>query len=279
MFFNREASMQIGQQRYNMSDGFYMDFEVPFYDSEELPVATFKVNNLSEETRKSIEKGQIFILNAGYEDDVGTIFSGTISAAKCSKNGTEWITEITAATALNEWLGSEVNKTYEAGIDAESIVRDLLTLFGLEIGRFSLANNRVYPRGKVCTGKLKDVLKNIVIKECDSKMVIQNNQISINDTMGQIYSGVLLNPETGLLMDNDDNNETIIATDEIESKEKKEEKGKTIKKKCLLNHKIRPGELIQIQSKKTNGVFKVESGKHRGTSDGEWITELELRAI
>jgi hypothetical protein len=279
MFFNREASIQIGQQRYNMSDGFYMDFEVPFYDSEELAIATFKVNNLSEETRKSIEKGQIFILNAGYEDDVGTIFYGTISAAKCSKNGTEWITEITAATALNEWLGSEVNKTYEAGTDAESIIRDLLTLFGLEIGRFVLTHNRIYQRGKVCTGKLKDVLKNIVIKECDSKMVIQNNQISINDTMGQIYSGVLLNPETGLLMDNDDNNETIIATDEIESKEKKEEKGKTIKKKCLLNHKIRPGELIQIQSKKTNGVFKVESGKHRGTSDGEWITELELRAI
>ena len=35
MFFIREAIMQIGQQRYNMSDGFYMVFEVPFYNSEE----------------------------------------------------------------------------------------------------------------------------------------------------------------------------------------------------------------------------------------------------
>lgn len=279
MFFNREAIMQIGQQRYNMSDGFYMDFEVPFYNSEELPVATFKVNNLSEETRKNIEKGQLFILNAGYENDVGMIFSGTISSAKCSKNGTEWITEITAATALNEWLGAEVNKTYEAGTDAENIIRDLLTLFGLEIGNFNLTDNHVYTRGRVCTGKLKDILKHIVIKECASKMLVQNNQIIISNTADQIYSGVLLSPETGLLMNDDDNNETIIATDETESKEQKEEKGKTVKKKCLLNYKIRPGELLQIQSKKTNGVFKVESGKHRGTTDGEWITEIDLKAV
>ena len=279
MFFIREAIMQIGQQRYNMSDGFYMDFEVPFYNSEELPVATFKVNNLSQETRNHIEKGQLFILNAGYENDVGMIFFGTISSAKCSKNGAEWITEIIAATALNEWLGAEVNKTYEAGTDAENIVRDLLTLFGLEIGRFNLANNCVYSRGKVCTGKLKDVLKNIVVKECESKMLIQNNQIIISNTAGQIYSGILLSPETGLLMDNEDNNETIIAADEKETKVEKDEKGKTIKKKCLLNHNIRPGELIQIQSRKTNGVFKVESGTHRGTTDGEWITKIELSVV
>ena len=54
MFFIREAIMQIGQQRYNMSDGFYMDFEVPFYNSEELPVATFKVNKKSYSKRAVI---------------------------------------------------------------------------------------------------------------------------------------------------------------------------------------------------------------------------------
>lgn len=279
MFFGREAVIQIGERRYNMSDGFYMDFEVPFFDSEELPIAKFKVNNLSQDTRRSIEKGQLFILNAGYEDDIGTIFTGTISSAKCSKSGTEWITEITAATALKEWLGSEVNKTYKAGIDAESILRDLLTLFGLEIGEFKLAVNHTYPRGRMCTGKLKDVLKKIIIKECSSKMLIRNNRISISDGMEQMYSGIFLSQETGLLMDDDDNNETIIETDETESEEKKEEKGKTIKKKCLLNYKIEPGKLVQIQSNKTNGIFKVVSGIHKGVTDGNWITEIELSSI
>ena len=65
-FFLRSAMLQ-----YSMDDGFYFEFEVPFYDSDQLVTASFTVNNLSESSRLGIQKNQVVILNAGYEDDVG----------------------------------------------------------------------------------------------------------------------------------------------------------------------------------------------------------------
>ena len=40
-FFLRSASLQIGPLKYSMDDGFYFDFDVPFYDSEQLTTASF----------------------------------------------------------------------------------------------------------------------------------------------------------------------------------------------------------------------------------------------
>ncbi len=46
-FFLRSATLQIGPLKYNMNDGFYFDFEVPFYDSDQLITASFTVYNLN----------------------------------------------------------------------------------------------------------------------------------------------------------------------------------------------------------------------------------------
>ena len=74
-FWKRAATLQIGSNRYDMANLFFT-FEVPFEDSEELGSATIKAYNLSPATRSGIKKGQVVILNAGYEGDVGTIFTG-----------------------------------------------------------------------------------------------------------------------------------------------------------------------------------------------------------
>ena len=50
-FFLRSATLQIGPLKYNMNDGFYFDFEVPFYDSDQLITASFTVYNLNPTSR------------------------------------------------------------------------------------------------------------------------------------------------------------------------------------------------------------------------------------
>ena len=161
-FFLRSATLQIGPLKYNMNDGFYFDFEVPFYDSDQLITASFTVYNLNPTSRQGIVKNQVVILNAGYEDDEGVLFVGQVASCSHKQNGVEWQTKITATAALDQWLNKKVNKTYAEGTTAEAIVRDLLNMFALEIGVFQLAENVVYPRGRVCSGKLKDVLQEIV---------------------------------------------------------------------------------------------------------------------
>ena len=111
MFWKRSATLQIGSRRYDMSN-LYFEFDVPFKDSDTLGTASITVHNLADATRKEIVKGTPVILNAGYEGDIGVIFTGKVSRVVDEHSDTEWITKITGVEALEEWLSSEVNKTY-----------------------------------------------------------------------------------------------------------------------------------------------------------------------
>ncbi len=279
-FWIRSASIQIGSQSYSMDAGLYFSFEVPFKDSEELENIVFTVYNLSPATRNNIKKGDQVILNAGYEGDIGCLFIGVVNDAKSEKKNTEWVTEISATVALKEWLETNINKTYMPGMDAESIGRDLLNIFGVEVGKVELAENIVYPRGKVCRGKVKDILKRIFVEECGCRMLIRNYQIIISAPNKPISTGIFLSPESGLLEDSGESDATIIATaaDDKKSQNDKEEDGKTVHLKCLLNHRIGAGDIISVQSSKRSGVYQVISGVHKGSPDGEWFTELDVKA-
>lgn len=86
-FFLRSATLQIGPLKYNMNDGFYFDFEVPFYDSDQLITASFTVYNLNPTSRQGIVKNQVVILNAGYEDDEGVLLWDRLQAAAINRMG------------------------------------------------------------------------------------------------------------------------------------------------------------------------------------------------
>ena len=194
-FWKRQATLQIGSKRFGMDD-LYFKFTVPFEDSEKLGTATIEAYNLSPATRNSIKKGMPIILNAGYEGDIGAIFTGKVSQVSDKHSGTEVITTIAAAEALEEWLSKEVNKTYTAGSKASAIVKDLLNIFGLEVGTMELAVDKEYPRGKVCKGKVKNVLTEIVTSDCKSRFLIRNGIVTINDPKTGTKTGYVLSAES-----------------------------------------------------------------------------------
>lgn len=274
----RQASVQIGGAVYDMDD-FYFEFEVPFEDTTTVQTATVKIYNLAESTRAAIERNQPMIINAGYEGDVGAIFVGKISACSHQHSGTNWITTVSAMSAMEEWLGSKVSKSYAQGSTAQEVVSDLLNLLGVEIGEFSLKENKVYDRGKVCSGKVKDCLKSIVVDDCKSRLLIRNDTIVINDPDKGISNGILLTPESGLIISGQEKQDTIIATgsDSQKSAEEKEEEGKTFSRDCLLNYHIGPSEQVVIQSETLSGTYIVIKGKHTGNPKGKWLTMMELK--
>lgn len=277
-FWMREASLQIGGKRYGMDD-LYFEFEVPFEDSDTLQTAKFKAYNLAEATRKGIKRGDVIILNAGYEGDVGAIFVGQVSACSHKHQNTEWITEISATAAMDQWLSAKVSKTYAKGSTAKEIVSDLLNIFGLEIGEFTLAVNKVYDRGLVCSGKVKDELKKIVVNDCKSRFLIRTGSVYINDPASGLSNGIVLTPQSGLLFSGNEVEESVVAvgSDSQKSSSTKSEEGNYVTRECLLNYHIGPAEQITIQSKSLNGRFIVAKGKHSGSPKGNWKTTLEMR--
>lgn len=278
-FWLRDATLQVGSNKYNL-DGMNFSFEIAFEDSEELTTSTITATNLSANTRNNIKKGDPVIVNAGYEGDVGCLFVGKVAALSHKKDATDWQTKITATVALNEWMSSQVNKTYKKSITAKAMIADLLNIFGLEVGDLQLNINKTYPRGRVCAGKLKDVLQEIVVSDCKSRLLIRpTGQLIINKQESGVNTGYLLTPQTGLLRSTEENEVIPIDTD-LNSQTPSGEREEVLKKRsCLLNYHIGPADIIKVQSYDLNGRFLVVRGKHTGSRTGAWKTEMELRAI
>lgn len=274
-FWLREANLTIGKKKYSASS-FNFSFEVPFEATEELPVATITLTNLSAETRAGIKKDQKVILNAGYEGDVGCILVGNVVGLKHKQSATDWTTTVTVQPNADKVLKQRVNKTYKKNSKASVIVKDLLNIFGVEVGKFELEKDKTYSRGRVCKGKLINVLKEIVVNECGSRL--------ITFPTGQLYivkkkdSGkvVKLNDGSGLLRSDE---EKVVF--EVEKKQETGASGNDSEKytprSCLLNHRIGPNTLVSIQSDSLNGKFTVMKGSHKGNRSNSWVTTMELR--
>lgn len=277
-FWKRQATLQIGSKRFGMDD-FYFKFTVPFEDSEKLGTATIEAYNLSPATRNSIKKGMPIILNAGYEGDIGAIFTGKVSQVSDKHSGTEVITTIAAAEALEEWLSKEVNKTYTAGSKASAIVKDLLNIFGLEVGTMELAVDKEYPRGKVCKGKVKNVLTEIVTSDCKSRFLIRNGIVTINDPKTGTKTGYVLSAESGLLQATEATDRTETTTRQTTVKDGKEKQEVTYKRECLLNYHLAPADVVKIKSDTLNGNHLIKGGQHTGCPDGDWKTTIEVKPV
>lgn len=113
-FWIRDATLTIGNKQYSLG-GLNFTFEIPFEDSDEPPVATVKVTNLSAATRAGIKKNDPVVLNAGYEGDVGCILIGKVVGLKHKQANTDWTSTLTVQPCADEILGSLINKTYAKG--------------------------------------------------------------------------------------------------------------------------------------------------------------------
>ena len=279
-FWLRSATLQIGPKRFSMDD-LNFSFEIPFEDSEELAHANITVYNLNESSRNSIRRGDAIIVNGGYEGDIGALFIGKVAGLSHKREPADWVTKIIAAPALSEWLNSQVNKTYQKNTRARAILMDLLALFGLEVGQLQLVKDITYPRGKVCKGKLKDVLTEMIAGDCKSRFLIRQNQVIVSDPESGDERGYVLSGATGLLASNEDQTILQVETPQTtrDTNEQKEEKEQTIKRQCLLNYHLGPGMALTIQSRSLNGRFLLVRGSHVGSRTGDWKTNIEVRPL
>lgn len=276
-FWIRAATLVIGNNKYNL-DGLDFSFEIPFEDSDEPPVASVKVTNLSANTRNNIKKNDPVVLNAGYEGDVGCLLVGKVVGLKHKQNNVDWTSTLTVQPCAEEILGRIINKTYAENMKASAMIRDLLNIFGVEVAKCELSVDVSYPRGRVCRGNLKQVLTEIVVSECKSRFIIRaTGQIYITKADDGINNGLILTPATGLLRSDEEQVPIPIETKANAQKTGEDRDEDTISRSCLLNYHVATAEVAKIQSSDLNGKFIIVKGKHAGSRTGDWKTGMELR--
>lgn len=254
-----------GKEIKNLGDAaMTMEFRVPFNtDTDKPDVSEVKVYNLSNSTIAAIESQAYLILDAGYREDFGNILSGKIDTVQTEWRETEKITTITASDGGFEWRKAKIQKTYQKGSKASYIMKDLVSVLGYEVGEIEPKNDLEYKLGKSISGSVETALRGIV-KDTNSKMYIDKNKIYIRDKKKGTDNGFVVSSESGM----------VGSPEKIEEEDDKGKKTIKYKVKMLLNYKITKDSLIQIKSKTINGNYRVESGEHRGSEEGEFVTEV-----
>ena len=276
-FWLRYATLTIGSNKYSL-DELNFTFDVPFKDSEEPPVATVTVTNLSSSTRANIKRDDPVILNAGYQDDIGCILIGKVVGLKHKQSNVDWVTTLTVQPCADEILDKLVNKTYVENIAASAMIRDLLNIFGAEVSRCELSIDRNYPRGRVCRGVLRQILSEIIVSECKSRFIVRTTgQVYITKSDDGIDNGLTLSNANGLLRTNEEKVVVPVETAANSKKTGDDRKDDNISRSCLLNYNIATAEVVKIQSSDLNGRFIVVKGSHKGGRTGDWKTSMELR--
>lgn len=200
-----------------------------------------------------------------------------------TKAGTADVTHddptMTAKLAVANLRVSPSYYTYTAGSKASAIVKDLLNIFGLEVGTMELAVDKEYPRGKVCKGKVKNVLTEIVTSDCKSRFLIRNGIVTINDPKTGTKTGYVLSAESGLLQAAEATDRTETTTRQTTVKDGKEKQEVTYKRECLLNYHLAPADVVKIKSDTLNGNHLIKGGQHTGCPDGDWKTTIEVKPV
>ena len=275
-FWIRDATLVLGSNKYSLG-GLDFSFDIPFEDSDEPPVATVTVTNLSANTRANIKKNDPVVLNAGYEGDVGCILIGKVVGLKHKQNNVDWTSTITVQPCADEILGRLINKTYTENSTASAIVRDLLNIFGVEVSRCELSIDKSYPRGRVCRGVLKEVLTEIVVSECKSRFIVRTTgQVYITRADDGISNGLFLSPSNGLLRSDEEKIAIPVETKLNSQTTGSDRDEDTISRSCLLNYRVATAEVVRVQSSDLNGQFIVVKGRHTGKRSGDWKTAMEL---
>lgn len=266
--FMRKTSFIVGGKE--ITDPLTIKFNVPFGDNEEVDTIDIQVYNLSDSTINAIATNTRAILSAGYVDDNGVIFNGTLKKKETHWGDLDKITTFKCIDSTEDYTKAVYKKTFARNTPASMILRELAQAAGLSIGDIDLPVDFIYRSGKVLNGKIKDLASEIA-KDCEAKLYINKGRMFVRDQSKGDNLGLDISKETGLIDEPEEIEEE--AADENESN--KVIKGYKIK--TLLNPRITTDVIIKLTSRKISGVFRVSKGEHKGDTSGqEYYTECEV---
>lgn len=269
--WGRKIQVTFGDRSATLDD-FDISFLYKFTSGEEPNEIEVEIKNLTQTTINShIIKDKQLIVNAGYEGDVGNIAKGYIADTDTGWNYTDKDTQVIGFDSSEAYLNKWISKAYKENTLASEIIRDLCSQTGLAIGEISLVRDVQYLRGRSVNGKLRDIIKDVVINDCLTNMQVRNGIILIRNIGQGLETGFVLSAQTGLI----GSPEPITNVDDSVPVDRRPE----YNVRCLLNYKIGPSSKIKIVSKTLNANAVVINGQHMGSKEGPFETHMEVKLI
>jgi len=268
MAYHRKLQFDIGAGGIGLRiSDLQMSFNVERHVDLSSNSAQFIIYNAKEQTRKEILKnGNNIIFKAGYEDEntfFGTVFIGTVISSRSYKAGSDWITEIEGGDIGNnqqKLTYQIVSLSYVSRTPLSLIILDVVSILNVPV--FGIENvTTILNNGFVYSGTIGGAIKKI-------KQILNTNDVNLYFDNGEmvIYRLGDQNSRFGIVRLTQKNG--LVGTPQDITDEDKQDDKKRISFSSLLNAKIKPNTIININSNTINGTFIVEKANFIGDNFG-----------
>lgn len=246
--FGRKATLMVveGEQALDLS-ALRFTFSVKAQDVESPNNAAIRIYNLSDVTVAKI-RGEFsrVVLQAGYENNFGVIFDGTIKQVRIGREGpTDTYLDLLAADGDIAYNLAMVNKTMAAGSTSNERIQvavDAMKDKGVTGSQVLLPETGgVLPRGKVLFGMARAALR-AESQNQGASWFINQGQVQVVKNDGYLPSqAVVLNGQTGLIG-------------------RPEQTIDGIRARCLINPQLAVGGRVKIDNEVINQTLQKNAG-------------------
>lgn len=268
--FGREWYLSVGSLDLTDLD---LAFKVTRSVRREPNLAEIRIWNLSPETRAAIDRDQIVVLRAGYEDPP-TLFRGEIRDVRTERDGqADFVTVVQARDGGRAYNDARMSRAYAPGTPALRVLRDAVA--ALEIGEGNLADfasayalrtgSDGFADGYVAAGPARRVL-DALARGAGLRWSVQNGALQLMEQGRPLQRrAVVLAADSGL----------------VESPTWNEgRRRRTVTAKSLIQPGIEPGRIVVLESALITGDFEVRAIEYVGDTRGnDWIATMELRPV
>lgn len=261
--FGRAIQLVIGSSTESIviDGGLTISFDLTKTITSEPNEATISIVNLNQSTRNLItdKKYNRILLNAGYGDDMRTLFVGYIDEVENRKESTDITTTMTCSDGSKDYRESRTAVTVKKGQSDKEIVKEVLKdMPNTETGIQEYKKETKLPRGKTLVGNSRDILKTVA-KNQDANWSIQDGKL-------------LILPKTSALA----NNEGFLIQEGTGMLGSPQKTSDGLEVRCLLNNIMRVGQLCRVVSriKEYSGDFKITKIQMKGSDKGQDFTNV-----
>jgi hypothetical protein len=270
-------------------------FKVKKTASKDPNCLELSVTNLSDATRAAMRKtGARVILEAGYTETLGTIFTGDARTIDHVRQGADWVTKITGGDGEVAYQNSRVSESFAPGTTVADVLRFYAKKMGINVGNaLDKASSLRTPlsqfqSGFATMGKTSAELDKL-LRSLGLTWSIQDGALQVlahNEVLDR-NQAVVLSPRTGMIGSPEHGHAIAARGAPLDPEQAAEEQSlgqqqpkKVLKVKSLLQPVLKPGVRVQIQSEGTHGFFRANAVEHTGdTGGGDWYSEVELAAL
>jgi hypothetical protein len=238
------------------------------------------VTNLSENSRAELQVKPLHVrIDAGYDGSVSRLFQGDLRWSQSRNESVDWETRLELGDGERALRGARSNRSFEAGTTLKVVLADVAKSMGLALPANALEKPEMatqFVNGISISGRSEYELKRL-LKPHKLHWSVQFGELQIlsrNEYVKDADKPPIISQDTGMI------GTPEYASPPKESTSNNTQSHSTLTVRSLLYPGLYPGKRVEIRSRSVNGLFRIDSVRHVGDTEGdEWQTELECRPI